>query len=103
MMDVTITSVARLWEQQCSQKEIARRLHISEQKVRKILITIGAKETDISRMYAGGASIADIAQKTGLSRAAVLTNIPYIKGIYAAEYPTINALRIRKCRNRNNE
>ena len=40
MMDATYTAVSRLWEQQLSQKEISRRLGISEQKVRKILITI---------------------------------------------------------------
>ena len=32
------------------------------------------------------------------SEKAVIARIPYDKGIYNAEYPTVNALRIRKCR-----
>ena len=35
---------------------------------------------------------------TGKSNSAVCSRIPYGKGMYNAEYPTINALRIRKCR-----
>lgn len=98
MMDATFTAVSRLWEQELSQKEIARRLNISESKVRKILITIGAIETDISRMYASGMTVDEIAEKIEVSVKAVNNHIPYQKGIYNAEYPSKNALKIRKCR-----
>ena len=100
MMDATYTAVSRLWEQQLSQKEISRRLGISEQKVRKILITIGAVETDISRMYASGMTAEEIADRLGISKKAVNGHIPYQKGIYNAEYPTLNALAIRKSRSK---
>lgn len=97
-MDATFTAVARLWEQKCSQREIANRLNISEPKVRKILITIGAIETDESQLFATGLSIEEIADKLGKSPKAVLGRLPYTKGQYGAEYPSINALRIRKSR-----
>lgn len=98
MMDVTVTAVSRLWEQGSSQKEISRRLNISEAKVRKILITTGAIETEESKMFAAGKTVEQIAAITKKSVNAVLGRIPYSKGIYNAEYPTINAMRIRKSR-----
>lgn len=98
MMDATFTAVSRLWEQGCSQKEICRRLNLSNCKVRKILVTIGAIETDESKLYAAGKTVEQIAEITGKSKNAVFGRIPYTKGIYNAEYPTINAMRIRKSR-----
>lgn len=97
-MDATFTAVARLWKQKCSQREIANRLSISEPKVRKILITIGAIKTDESQLFATGLSIEEIADKLGKSPKAGLGRLPYTKGQYGAEYPSINALRIRKSR-----
>lgn len=97
-MDATFTAVARLWEQKCTQREIANRLKISEPKVRKILISIGAIETDESRLFATGLSIEEIADMMGKSPKAVLGRLPYIKGQYGAEYPSINALCVRKSR-----
>lgn len=48
-MDVLFSSVVRLSEQELSLKEISKRLHISEQKVRKILITAGVWSSETSR------------------------------------------------------
>lgn len=103
MMDATIQSVIRLWEQELSQKEISRRLKISEQKVCKILVTVGAIETEESRMIKSGFSVWEIAEKLEKSEKSVICRIPYKKGIYNAEYPTINSIRIRKCRDKNGE
>lgn len=103
MMDATIQSVIRLWEQELSQKEISRRLKISEQKVCKILVTVGAIETEESRMIKSGLTVSEIAEKLGKSEKSVICRIPYEKGIYNAEYPTINAIRIRKCRDKQGE
>lgn len=100
MMDATFTSVLRLWEQRLSQKEISRRLDISEQKVRRILLTAGAIETDESRLYDRGMPVADIAAKLGKSEKAVIQRLPYSKGMYGAEYPSLNALKIRQCRDK---
>ena len=100
-MDATITSVVRLWEQQCSQREISRRLGISEQKVKKVLITAGCLKTRESILAQQGKTVAEIMEITGKGYTAVVSNLPYVKGIYNAEYPTINAIRIKKCRERN--
>lgn len=102
-MDATFTAVLRLWEQQCSQKEIARRLMISRQKVKKILLTAGCINTDDAALAEAGKTIPEIMELTGKSQSAVCANLPYDKGMYGAEYPTINALRIRECRKRKKE
>ena len=98
MMDATYTAVLRLWEQNPSMRDIARRLNISHGKVLKILVTAGALETDESKLYVQGKTVPEIAQILGKSEKAVFCRVPYEKGMYGAEYPTINALRIRKCR-----
>lgn len=103
MMDVTIQSVVRLWEQDISQKEIARRLHISEQKVCKILVTVGAIETEECKLLKSGLTVPEIAERLEKSEKAVIARIPYNKGIYNAEYPSKNALKIRKCRAKGKE
>lgn len=97
-MDVTFRSVYRLWDEGESQRTIARRLNISAGKVRKILVTLGAYETNITRLYKSGMTAEAIAQRTGKSIQAVNTHIPYDKGMYGAEYPTKNALKIRNTR-----
>lgn len=53
-MDATFLAVSRLWEHGESQQAIARRLNLSAGKVRKILVTLGAYETDITRLYRSG-------------------------------------------------
>ena len=98
MMDATFAAVARLWEQHCSVREIARRVKISEAKVNKILLTIGAVSPDDSKLLAAGLSVDAIAARLGKSCKAVLARLPYSKGQYGAEYPTVNALRIRRSR-----
>ena len=98
MMDAAFTAALRLWEQDLSQKEIARRLNISEQKVRRILVTAGAIQTEESKLHAQGQTVEEIAAALGKTVKAVQTRIPYDKGMYNSEYPTINALRIRKTR-----
>lgn len=101
-MDRIFTSVLRLSEQGVSLKQIGRQLGISEQKVRKILITAGAWSSEtskkISSLVENGKSLDEIQAVTGLTRNAVLSYLPYERGMQNAEYPTINALRIRKCR-----
>lgn len=98
MMDSTVTAVLRLYEQEISQAEIARRLNISNKKVLKILVTTGAVETEESRLYNQGLTVAEIAKQLGKTEKNVGNRIPYEKCIYNAEYPSKNALKIRKCR-----
>ena len=103
-MDALFTSVIRLHEQGLSIKSISRQLGISEQKTRKILITVGAWSNSVSiqvqEMRKAGKSIDDITSILGITRNAVLSYTPYDRGMQNAEYPTINALRIRASRAR---
>lgn len=101
-MDALVTSILRLNEQGLSVAGIARRLKISEQKTRKILITAGAWSSPLSqkiaKMREDGKSIDEIAEFLGMTRNAVLSYTPYDRGMQGAEYPSVNALRIRACR-----
>ena len=96
-------SVSRLWCQECSQKEISFRLHISTAKVRKILVTIGAIETEESKLYSAGHTQEQISQITGKTLGAVNARVPYTKCPYKQIHPTENALRIRKHRTKRKE
>ena len=96
-------SVSRLWCQECSQKEISFRLHISPAKVRKILVSVGAIETYESKLYAAGHTPEQISQITGKTLGAVNARIPYTKCPYNQLHPTENALRIRKHRTKRKE
>lgn len=103
-MDVLVVSVVRLYEQGVTPAQISRQLKISEQKVRKILITAGAWSSDLSRKIATlkekGKSLEEIQEIVGLSRNAVLSYMPYDRGMKNAEFPTLNAIRIRQSRER---
>ena len=99
-MDAVMIAASRLREQGVSTKEISRRLHVSEQKVRKILVTIGAIDTEEAKLYQQGMTIDEIAKKLNKARNSVIARIPYSKGIYNAEYPTKNALAVRRSKAR---
>lgn len=103
-MDVTYMAVLRLAEQGQSLKSISRSLGISECKVRKILVTLGSYDSDryrqIVQLLHDGKTQEEICDILKLSKAAVNSYIPYSRGMQNAEYPTINALRIRACRAR---
>jgi DNA-binding NarL/FixJ family response regulator len=103
-MDATIETVVRLYEQGLSLNQIEARHVCSKQKARKILITAGLYTTplikQIQKLYAEGKSIQEIAIELNLSGNAVSSMLPYSKGIYNAEYPSINAMKIRKSRNK---
>lgn len=103
MMDVTWQTVCRLYEHEPSIKGIARRLNLSHGKIKKILITTGYIDTPESQLYREGKTIAEIMEITGKGSTAICNNIPYARCMYNAEYPTLNALNIRKCRERKKE
>lgn len=99
-MDALFTAVIRLYEQGLSVKEIESRLKVSHGKVTKILITAGYIETAESKLLKQGLSIDEICERLGKGKSAVAARLPYVKGQYNAEYQTINALRIKACRER---
>ena len=102
-MEEVLSAVSNLWKKGFSKKEISRRLNISEHKVRKILVTIGAIEPEESRLYASGYTPEQISQLTGKTLGAVNARIPYTKCPYNQLNPTENALRIRKHRAKRKE
>lgn len=73
-------------------------------KVRKLLITSGAYQTEISQrvneLYRAGKNIKEIQQIMGLSAASISGYLPYQKTIYHLEDSTDIAKRLRKYRNR---
>ncbi len=101
-MDKLVTSAVDLYKKGLSLKQISRELNISEQKARKILITVGLWSSETYKKVAALAkercSIDKIMADTHLTRNAVLSYMPYDRGMQNAENPTANALRIRKCR-----
>ena len=103
-MDALIMSVVRLYEQGLPIARISKQLKISEQKTRKILISAGAWSNDFSRKIAilkgEGKSFEEIQEIVGLSRNTVLSYLPYDRGMKNAEFPTLNAIRIRESRER---
>lgn len=86
-------------------KKVAALFRISEQKVRKILIDADLYESDISvqvkDLYEQGFSVEGIADKLKVSKGTVSGYLPYTKGLYLGENPSSNALKIRKCRAKN--
>ena len=101
-MDALQQTIVRLSEQGVTVKQIARRTGTSEQKVRRVLITMGLWSSPLSerihRMHASGKTLDEIAAALGMTRNNITSYLPYNKGMYNAEYPTTNALRIRACR-----
>ncbi len=77
------------------------------QKVRKILITAGAwsDETSekIGKLRANGMSVPEIAEELGVKTNTVWSYLPYSKGMYNQEYPTINAIRVRNSKRKAKE
>lgn len=96
------SEIVEYYESCGSIRQTRKAFSMSCQKVRKILITEGAFESDASRavndLYSKGLSIDDISRKLKLTKTCVYSYLPYTKGEYNSPSPTINAVRIRKCR-----
>lgn len=101
-MDHIEKSVLRLHEQGLTVRAIHLQLRISEYKVQKILCNAGiapsARAAQVQALLQAGLSQDQIAARLGVSRRAIQRYIPYSRGLQNADYPTINALRIRKSR-----
>lgn len=72
-----------------------------------ILITAGAwsDETSekIGKLRANGMSVPEIAEELGVKANTVWSYLPYSKGMYNQEYPTINAIRVRNSKRKAKE
>jgi len=74
---------------------VAIEMDTSRMRVRKLLITAGYYSTEVSRqvqeLYSQGLSIQEIGKRLDLGRSAVHSMLPYKKGVYKLEDPTLNA------------
>lgn len=85
---------------------VANALQITPIKVRKMLITAGYYSTAMSRKVQAlqdeGYSIQEIMDETGLKRASVNGYLPYTKGAYKLDEPSVYAEQGRTFRTRKN-
>lgn len=83
---------------------LAEEFSMTPIKVRKLLISSGAYQTDISKkineLYKSGKTIKEIQKIVGLSAASVSGYLPYQKTVYNLEVSTDVANRLRKYRHR---
>ena len=83
---------------------VANALQITPIKVRKMLITAGYYSTAMSRKVQAlqdeGYSVQEIMEETGLKKASVNGYLPYTKGAYKLENPTLYAEQGRLFRTR---
>lgn len=83
---------------------LAEEFSMTPIKVRKLLISSGVYQTDISmrinELYKSGKTIKEIQKIVGLSAASVSGYLPYQKTVYNLEVSTDVANRLRKYRNR---
>lgn len=83
---------------------VANALQITPIKVRKMLITAGYYSTAMSRKVQAlqdeGYSVQKIMEETGLKKASVNGYLPYTKGAYKLESPTLYAEQGRLFRSR---
>ena len=86
-------------------RAVAKKFGLSRTKVRKILVTLGAIESDITEealaLKESGMDIYEIADELGLSIATVSTYLPYDTIIYKGEEKSPGAIRNEKYREQN--
>ena len=102
--DDAVKEIAALYRQCHSLRETARRLGISYQTARRIIISEGetqnGRATDIHAMMIAGMKVPEIAEALGITQKTVRVYLAYSKGRYALTKPSENARRIRACRER---
>ena len=84
-----------------SLRDTAKAMQLSRTKVRKILITMGAIESDITEralaLREKGYARDEIADELGVSAATLSTYMPYGERVYNREEKTKNAIRVKNC------
>lgn len=94
---------AQIYKECGSIRSVADGLKCSTYKAKKLLVTAGALNTPEAALARAGVSVERIAEMQRVTESAVHRNVPYVKGVYNAKFPTTNALRIRMCRARQRE
>lgn len=87
-----------------SMNETARKLKLSKQTVRRVLISNGIypseRTKEVARLCLMGMTAKEIAEYLGISAKTVQANLPYSKGSYVTGAKSKNAERILKWRTR---
>ena len=82
-------------------RDTAKVMGLSRTKVRKILITMGEIESDITAkalaLRKKGYACEEIADALGVSTATLSTYMPYGERVYNREEKTKNAIRVKNC------
>lgn len=97
-----IDDVVQCYKQDGTINGAARAMHISPQKVRKLLITAGAIQPEKSRealLYLSrGLKKTEAAEKLGISVKALESYLPYTKGAYNQPERSPNAVKLSRWR-----
>lgn len=95
-------TVLKYYEEGGSVKYTARMSGVSEYKVQQILSSYGIVTSEKAQMaltlYESGKSFEEIAEIMGITKNGLRRYFPYTRGPKNKDNPTINAIRIRKCR-----
>ncbi|MDD2980451.1 MAG: hypothetical protein PHN80_10805 [Hespellia sp.] len=87
-------------------RSVADEFGTTNLKIRKILITAGVFQSEISKkvlaLYSSGKTIMEIQTEMQLCRASVYSYLPYVKTIYNAKELSANAQRLQLYRKRKN-
>lgn len=107
MPDINTSAIVSAYEAGTSMTEISRAHHISRQTVRRILIDAGAY-SNTTTVYAQrrldeNADLDTIAAELGITRGALIQNLPHSRGLYGQDTATKNAIAIRAMRARRKE
>lgn len=88
-------------------KAVARESGLSEQTVRRMLISRGVYPTEtskqIARLRLSNCSDEEIMEIMGISRQVLQSHSPYTKGTYKGSNKSANACNIAKCRAKKKE
>lgn len=101
---MTKEKVLLIYQNSKSIRQTAKETGLSQATVKKILVNESLRKTkrseEIRELYKRGLNVHEIMEKTGLSRSAVHSYLPYTKGLYNSDNPTQNAINIRRCRSK---
>lgn len=101
-----LKDVLDMYNQKKSIRATALELNISQSVVRKVLVTYRVIDTplvrEIAELRAAGMPNKDIAELLGISNSCVDVNSPYSKGTYLTPSKTVNAIKMRNWREKQN-
>lgn len=103
LIEMNCEEVVNLYLQTGSIRATAKKMNISESKVRRVLVVSGVycnnMSVQISEMFEQGKSVSEIASAIGVTKSCVHSYLPYSRVVYNLKNPSENALAIRRYRN----